>query len=304
MQNNEEEKQSGLKLSVILSIIILLFVLNYFGGKSDVEMNPDNPKTIAILKIIQGGVVLIGFALPAILFAVYWTNAKINYLGLHNRPTFSTLLIAGTGMMMALPLINWLADINQGMQLPEALSGIESWMKQSEEKVKILTEALLKGDTLDVLILNLIVIALIAALSEELLFRGVIQKVLIEFTRNKHLGVWLGAILFSAIHMQFYGFLPRMLMGAYLGYLFLWSGSLWPGVFAHFINNGMAVLLIWLSNKGAIHVDADKVGVQENEWMFVVISLVMVTMSLILIYRKGKQIELDSSSAQNDNKTE
>lgn len=304
MQNNEEEKQSGLKLSVILSIIILLFVLNYFGGKSDVEMNPDNPKTIAILKIIQGGVVLIGFALPAILFAVYWTNAKINYLGLHNRPTFSTLLIAGTGMMMALPLINWLADINQGMQLPEALSGIESWMKQSEEKVKILTEALLKGDTLDVLILNLIVIALIAALSEELLFRGVIQKVLIEFTRNKHLGVWLGAILFSAIHMQFYGFLPRMLMGAYLGYLFLWSGSLWPGVFAHFINNGMAVLLIWLSNKGAIHVDADKVGVQENEWMFVVISFVMVTMSLILIYRKGKQIELDSSSAQNDNKTE
>lgn len=304
MQNNEKETQSALKLSVILFIIFLLFILNLLGDKNDVDINLDNPKTIAILKIVQGAGVLLAFALPAILFAMYWTKAKINYLGIAHIPKFTTLFIAGTGMMMALPMINWLAEINQGMQLPEAFSGIEVWMKQSEERLAVFTDALTKGDTLDVLLLNLIVIAFIAALSEELFFRGVLQKVLIENTRNKHVGVWLGAILFSAIHMQFYGFLPRMLMGAYLGYLFLWSGSLWLGIFAHFINNGMAVLLIWLSNRGAIHVDADKVGVQENEWMFVVISLVMVTMSLILVYRKGKQPDIDPSSIQNDNKTE
>lgn len=295
MQNNEEERQSGLKLSVILLIITLLFVLNLLGDKEDIQMNLDNPKTIAVLKILQGVGVLIGFAMPAVLFATLWTRSKINYLGLHNKPAFSTLLIAGTGMMMALPMINWLAEMNQGMQLPDALSGIEAWMKHSEEKAAIFTDALTKGGTVDVLLLNLVVIALVAALSEELFFRGVLQKVLIEVTRNKHVGVWLGAILFSAIHMQFYGFLPRMLMGAYLGYLFLWSGSLWLGIFAHFLNNGMAVLLIWLSNRGVINVDADKVGIQENEWMFVVISLVMVTMSLILVYRKGKLQEQDSS---------
>lgn len=295
MQNNEEERQSGLKLSVILLIITLLFVLNLLGDKEDIQMNLDNPKTIAVLKILQGVGVLIGFAMPAVLFATLWTRSKINYLGLHNKPAFSTLLIAGTGMMMALPMINWLAEMNQSMQLPDALSGIEAWMKHSEEKAAIFTDALTKGGTVDVLLLNLIIIGLIAALCEELFFRGVLQKVLIEYIGNKHVGVWLGAILFSAIHMQFYGFLPRMLMGAYLGYLFLWSGSLWPGIFAHFINNGMAVLLIWLSNRGVINVDADKVGIQENEWMFVLISLVMVTMSLILIYRKGKQPEPDSS---------
>jgi membrane protease YdiL (CAAX protease family) len=128
-----------------------------------------------------------------------------------------------------------------------------------------------------------------AAFSEELFFRGILQKVLNECVSNKHIGVWIGAALFSAFHMQFYGFLPRMLMGAYLGYLFLWSGSLWPGILAHFINNGMAVLLMWMSNRGDIKVDADKVGIQENEWVFVLISFVMVSLSLYLVYNNEKK---------------
>jgi membrane protease YdiL (CAAX protease family) len=175
------------------------------------------------------------------------------------------------------------------MQLPNFLNGIETWMKQSEDKATVLTEALTKGTTVDVLILNLIVIALMAAFSEELFFRGILQKVLNECVSNKHIGVWIGAALFSAFHMQFYGFLPRMLMGAYLGYLFLWSGSLWPGILAHFINNGMAVLLMWMSNRGDIKVDADKVGIQENEWVFVLISFVMVSLSLYLVYNNEKK---------------
>ncbi len=289
MQNNEEESQSGLKLSVILLFIFALGFLTFIDDKSGIEMNLDNPKTIAILKLLQTISVLIVFILPSFLFAIFWTKSKIPYLGIATKPAFSTLLIAGTGMLMALPMINWLAEINLHMQFPEAFSGIEAWMKHSEERATLLTDALTKGTTIDVLILNLFVIALMAAFSEELFFRGVLQKVLNECTRNKHVGVWVGAILFSAFHMQFYGFLPRMMMGAYLGYLFLWSGSLWPGILAHFINNGMAVFLIWLSNRGEINVDADKVGIQENEWVYVVISFVMVTMSLLLVYRKEKK---------------
>jgi membrane protease YdiL (CAAX protease family) len=289
MQNNEEESQSGLKLIVILLFIFALGFLTFMDDKSDIGMNLDNPKTIVILKFLQAIGVLIIFILPSFLFAIFWTKPKIHYLSITTKPALSTLLIAGTGMLMALPMINWLAEINQRMQFPKAFNGIEVWMKHSEEKATLLTDALTKGDTIDVLILNLIVIALMAAFSEELFFRGILQKVLNENTRNKHIGVWVGAILFSAFHMQFYGFLPRMLMGAYLGYLFLWSGSLWPGIFAHFINNGMAVILIWFSNRGDINVDADKVGIQENEWIYVVISFVMVAMSLLFIYRKEKK---------------
>lgn len=300
MQNIEPERQLWLKLSFLLVYIFALGLLTVLGGDDDIVMNLDNPNTIATLKIIQGLSVLVVFVFPAILFAVFWTKPRIHYLGVTTKPAITTLMIAGIGMLLAMPMINWLSDANQHLKLPEALSGIETWMQQSEEKAKILTEAFTKGTSVGVLILNLIVIALMAALSEELFFRGVLQKVLIDCTRNKHVGVWIGAILFSAFHMQFFGFLPRMLMGAYLGYLFLWSGSLWPSIVAHFINNGMAVVLIWLVNRGAIPDNADKVGIEEGEWLYVATSVATVIITLFLVYR----IEKKRKEVQNISQTE
>jgi membrane protease YdiL (CAAX protease family) len=174
------------------------------------------------------------------------------------------------------------------MHLPSALSGIENWMRISEDKATELTEAFTQGTSVGTLIINLIVIALMAALSEELFFRGMLQKVLLECFKNKHIAIWIGAALFSAFHMQFFGFLPRMVMGAFLGYLFLWSGSLWPSIFAHFINNGTAVVLIWLSNRGAISKDIDKVGMESTELIYVVASAIVVISCLFLIYKIEK----------------
>jgi uncharacterized protein len=239
-----------------------------------------------VLKLLQGISSILIFILPSILFAVFWTEAKIAYLGIVKKPFLSTLFIASTGMLMALPLINWLAQINEKMQLPLSLSNIERWMQNSEAKAEILTRAFTAGSSADVLVVNLIVIALLAAISEEFFFRGILQKVLIECFKNKHLAVWSAAIIFSAFHMQFYGFLPRMLMGAYLGYLFLWSGSLWVSIAAHFANNGMAVFLIWLSNRGVVKENVDTIGTGgEMEWIPVLISCVMIVASLLLIYK-------------------
>lgn len=295
MQNNEPERQSWLKLSVLAIFIFVLALVTVLGGDGDVEMNLDNPKTILLLKVLQAVSVLIIFIVPAVLFAIFWTKSGIHYLGVTTKPAITTALLAGTGMLLAMPMINWLSDMNQHLKLPEAFNGIQVWMEQGEEKATQLTEAFTKGSSIDVLIINLFVIALMAAVSEELFFRGILQKVLIECTRNTHVGVWIGAIVFSAFHIQFLGFLPRMLMGAYLGYLFLWSGSLWPGILAHFINNGMAVLLIWLSNRGAITQDADTLGIQQGEWIYVGISIVMVAIGMILVYRIEKRRKLIQS---------
>ncbi len=292
MQNNESERHSWLKLSFLFIYIISLGILTVMGGEGDIAMNLDNPKTIVILKVIQAFSVIIIFIIPAVLFAVFWTKPRIHYLGITARPAITTLLIAGLGMLFAMPVINWLSDVNQHLKLPEAFSGIETWMKQSEENAKVLTDAFTKGTSVGVLVLNLIVIALMAAVSEELFFRGLLQKVLIDCTRSKHISIWICAVVFSAFHMQFFGFLPRMLMGAYLGYLFLWSGSLWPGIFAHFVNNGMAVLLVWLVNRGEISDNADKVGIQQGEWIYVASSIVMVAASLFLVNRIEKRRSL------------
>lgn len=284
MQNSGQRSQSWLKLIVLLMYIFVICFMNIAGGGDDVAMNFDNPNTVLLLKVLQAVSVLLMFILPSLMFSIFWTHDRFRYLGVTAKTSIVTLFVAGTGMLLAMPLINWLAEINQHITLPESLSSIEEWMKHSEERLAELTDAFTKGTSVGVLLLNLFVIAFMAALSEELFFRGVLQQVLLECTRNKHIAVWLSAIIFSAFHLQFYGFIPRVLMGAYLGYLFLYSGSLWHSIFAHFVNNGAAVLIAWLVNRGAISQDIDKVGSLQEEWMYALISAVMVISSLVVVY--------------------
>ncbi len=285
MQNIEQERHSWIKLIVILSWLFLYGLVTVLGSGNDIALNLDDPKVIGLLYIGQVVGVVILFIAPTFLFAGFWTRARIGYLGLSAKPAFNTLIIASLGILLALPVINWLSDLNQQMHLPSAFNGMETWMKNSEAKAAEMTDVFTKGTSVGVLLLNLFVVAFLAAFSEELFFRGMLQKVLIECFKNKHAGIWIGAIFFSAFHMQFFGFLPRMLMGAYLGYLFLWSGSIWPGMIAHFVNNGTAVFLVWLSNKGIISADADKIGAEGSQLMYVIPSILMVTISLVLVYR-------------------
>lgn len=304
MQYTEQERHSWLKLIILFIYISILGVMTIFGDSGDVGMNLDNPNTIMLLKVLQAASVLLVFIFPAFMFAAFWTKPGIRYLGIITKPGFATLALAAIAMLLAMPLINWLSELNQHMKLPEVFSGIETWMQQSEEKAAEITDAFTKGTSVGVLILNLFVIAFMAALSEEFFFRGILQKVMIECFKNKHIGVWLSAIIFSAFHMQFYGFVPRMLMGVYLGYLFLWSGSLWPGILAHFINNGMAVFLVWLANRGIIGTDIDKTGMQQGEGIYVIISSVMVIACMFIIYKLGKKRQLLQASSVAPEKTE
>lgn len=284
MQNTEQERQSGLKLIVILGYILLLVGLNIYGADKEIPVNTDDPNGVMKLKISQAIGVFVIFICPAILFSLFWTKAKARYTGIFTRPLLLTLLLAGLGMMFAMPLINWLAVLNQKMTLPEAFKGLEMWMQESEARLAELTEVYSKGTTVGVLLLNLFVMAFMAALAEEFFFRGILQKVTIEFTKNKHIGVWFAAIIFSAFHLQFYGFVPRMLMGAFLGYLFVWSGSLWPAILAHFVNNGIAVTVFWLADRGAVSADADKIGIQPGEWVYVVVCAIIVALCLFAVY--------------------
>jgi membrane protease YdiL (CAAX protease family) len=300
MQNTEQERHSWIKLAALLTFMFLYGVLNVAGSDTDVNLNFDNPNVLIFLKIVQAISVVVLFILPAFLIAQFWTKPKIHYLGITQKPRAATLIAAGLGILCAMPVINWMAELNQHMHLPEAFSGVEAWMKSSEEKAAELTEAFTKGTSIGVLLLNLFVVAFMAALSEEIFFRGILQKVSIECFKNKHVGVWFGAVIFSAFHMQFFGFFPRMLMGAYLGYLFLWSGSLWPGILAHFLNNGMAVFLVWLVNRGTISVDVDKVGIHESELIYVIVSAIMVLLSLFIVYRlEQKKSVILHPSAEN-----
>jgi membrane protease YdiL (CAAX protease family) len=187
-----------------------------------------------------------------------------------------------------MPLINWIGEINSHLTLPEALSGIENWMKTSEAKAKELTDAFMKMNSLSDLAVNLVVIALLAAVGEELLFRGALQNVLVELTKKPHLSVWVTAIIFSALHAQFYGFLPRMLLGVVLGYLYIWSGSLWLSILFHFLNNGLAVLFGYLVRNGMLSEKAETIGAKDTPIMFVIAS-VFVSLGFMYFMYKNRQ---------------
>ncbi|HTA28403.1 MAG TPA: CPBP family intramembrane glutamic endopeptidase [Bacteroidia bacterium] len=281
-------------ISIFLLLIVMmllqmtgkvnLMVLQSTGSFDD----PDVLKTLKILQIISS---ILIFILPVVVFAFLASRKWAAYLNIDRIGKISVLLLGGILMVVASPLINFLQEINSHLQLPEWMHGIEAWMKDSEAKDDALTAAFLNHQTLTDLIVNLIMIALVAAVSEELFFRGVLQNILVKMTKNTHVGIWITGIIFSAIHLQFYGFLPRMLMGVYLGYLLVWSGSLWVTIFAHFINNGAAVLFSYLEERKVITDSVDKVGTQAggSEVWYVVISTALVVLLLVAIYKISRK---------------
>lgn len=185
-----------------------------------------------------------------------------------------------------LPLINVMAEINGKMALPGFLHDVEMWMKKAEEDAKVMTETFLRMDSAGSLIFNVIMIGIIPAFGEELLFRGVVQKLFTRWTKNQHWGIWIAAALFSALHGQFYGFLPRMLLGGLLGYLLLWSGSLWLPVFAHFINNGSAVLVSFMIQKEMLPPEIENIGTGEDEIYFLIASILIVFPLVWMIFKR------------------
>ena len=274
----------SVKLIILLSYLFLIALLS--GMNSGTEaVNLSNTQTVIVMKILQGVGVLLVLVLPALLFALFFTRDKMRSLGLNNAPELSSLILGGAVMLAGMPLINLMKEVNDLMVLPSFMSGIEQWMKNSEGQAAKITEAFLGDTAVGGMLLNLVVIAFLAALSEEVFFRGVLQKTLFEYTRNIHAGVWIAAILFSAIHMQFYGFFPRMMMGVFLGYLFVWSGSLWLPIFAHFVNNGSAVIFSWLNKRGTLDFDPDSIGTGGHAIVVILLSALLVTVLVYFIYR-------------------
>ncbi|MBL7870092.1 MAG: CPBP family intramembrane metalloprotease [Cyclobacteriaceae bacterium] len=149
--------------------------------------------------------------------------------------------------------IEWNADF----VFPEFLKDFGAWARERENLAEKLTKFFVTFETNTDFLIGLVVIAFFPAIGEELVFRGMIQPELFRASGNHHVAIWVSAIIFSAFHMQFFGFLPRMLLGALFGYLYVWSGNLFLSMFAHFVNNGFSVLMMYLYQRGVITVDME-----------------------------------------------
>ncbi|MCH5328596.1 MAG: CPBP family intramembrane metalloprotease [Coprobacter sp.] len=189
------------------------------------------------------------FVIPPFVIALLLSHNPLRFLQIDRAPLFMGVLGVFVCMMAAVPFMNWVIEWNEAMRLPEIFSGLEQWMKNNEELAQQMTDQLLDMRSVGGLLSVLLIAGVLAGLGEELTFRGVLQQLIADKCRNRHIAVWTAAFIFSAIHFQFYGFIPRLLLGAFFGYLLAGSGNLWLPVFAHFLNNSMTALISYFSEK-------------------------------------------------------
>ena len=274
-----------LSFLVAIPVVGLSGLMNGFSGA-----NSSDPNTIAVLKYFQVVQSIGLFVLSPFIIAYLYEGDAITYLNLNRKLSGGSILIGLLAVLMAGPLVGFLGELNEQLHLPGFLAGFETWMQTMEESAARLIDNFMHVETIWGLLFNIFMIAVIPALGEELLFRGVIQKIFTNMTRNYHWGIWISAFMFSALHMQFYGFLPRMLLGGIFGYLLVFSGSIWLPIIAHFINNLVGVLALYAENGGNETMDsithfADSYN---NSAVMAVISLVLTTLLLYFLKKRGR----------------
>lgn len=224
----------------IFTGIISFLILNAANVPIAALTQPDlkDDHAIMIMKVVQAVSTIMSFILPSFLFAMITFTGRYGYfLGFRNAEKANMYVLAVICILLALPFVILLGDINQRIPLPPSLTEMEDTANRQ-------MSAFLKVKGSADIMFNIFIIALLPAIGEEMCFRGVLQRILIQITRNPWAGIIITAILFSSLHMQFGGFLPRMFLGIILGAFYWYSGSIWTSILAHFVNNAGQVILV------------------------------------------------------------
>jgi len=280
---------------VCLSITVFFGIWIYLilkGGPVDLtsfnQISLDNPSDLQQLRITQILSHLGGFILPSLIFAFIAGSSLNHYLKTHRIPIFTSLILALIIILAMAPAINYLMELNNRLSLPASMESMESWMRLKEDQAEVLTKAMLGVTSIRGLLFNIFMIAIIPAIGEEFLFRGVILQIFKEWSKNIHAAIWISAILFSAFHLQFYGFLPRMVLGVLFGYMLFLSGNIWIPVFAHFVNNTAAVISFYLYHNKHTSDNLDHLGQGTFAPWLALGSLIITIMLLYLMNRAEK----------------
>ena len=240
---------------------------------------------------------VLAFIVPAVVAMAIFYRKPLHAMCLDRAPQWKALLLVVAFYVVSLPAMNWLVNVNESMSLPSSLSGLEQIMRQLEDSAAETTKQLLDIHTISELLACVFVVGFMAGLSEEMLFRGAMQRTMQDSRLGIHAVVWTTAIIFSAIHMQFYGFIPRMVLGVWLGYLLVWTRSLWVPIIAHTLNNSTVVLMSYLANVGVVPEDfGDNLGLPADgafPWLAIVSLIASIALAVWAANRK-----YDNSTAQ------
>lgn len=268
--------------SVITSVIVSLLINKMTGAGHDMA-RADAAMRISI--VLQD---ILVFILPAVATAVIMTRLPARFLDIDNAPRLSPLLLAVTTLLAAFPLLNCIVAWNENIHLPAQYSQLETQLRALEDAAGSTFDSILSSSSVFSLILSILIVGVLAGLSEELFFRGALQKLLMLTRMNPHVAVWLAAFIFSAVHFQFFGFVPRMILGAYFGYLVWWTRCLWIPVIVHAVNNSIVVVSKWIEGRSGQECSIDSIGADPftSTTSLVAISLSVVLTAFLLVTLK------------------
>lgn len=228
------------------------------------------------------------FILPVIMTVLLAANRPMAFLKVDRQPRLSSSAMVVFIILVAIPAMNMLIKWNEGLHLPASMASLEKFLRNAEASAGTTINMLIGEVGVGDMLISVLLVGILTGISEELFFRGGLQSILQALFRNHHLAIWTTAFVFSAIHLQFFGFFPRLLMGAFFGYLVWWSGSLWLSVIAHAVNNSLVVITLWMQKNSIVTSDLNSIGTggSATELVLVAISAALTAASIYFLRKR------------------
>jgi uncharacterized protein len=275
--------------SVLLFFLMGMLLAIPFWGSTGLDAisaaDLTNPRVVNLLKYYQIVESIGLFIVPPFLLASFFSVQPLGYLQINKKIDITSAMIIAMVMLFCIPVVNYLAMLNSAVKLPSALSGLEHFFQAQEQSAQRITEAFMNTNVFGVLLINILMMGVIPALGEELFFRGIVQRILINWTKNVHVGVIVTGLFFSVVHMQFYGLFPRWILGVLLGYFYVWSGSLWASALAHFVFNTISVVVYFLISSGMAEKNMTEIGSTTQFLPYTILCLVISFAGVFYLYK-------------------
>ena len=276
MVEPRQNTTNAVRVLILLALAMAGVVVTAITGFVMTAMKVDIMWTIVLQDVLV-------FILPAVLLAVICYKQPWRFLEADHAPSWLAVLVVVVVWAVSLPAMNWLVEWNQNIHLPASMAALEQLLRDSEDAMEQITNQLLTLNSVGDLVAGFLVVGVMAGVSEEFFFRGALMGIMRRGRANIHIVIWTVAIIFSAIHFQFFGFVPRMLLGAWFGYLLLWTRSLWVPVIAHALNNGAITVFQWLDSNHYIDGNVvEQLGVP-TDGQFPTLALASAVATILLI---------------------
>jgi membrane protease YdiL (CAAX protease family) len=273
---------------VLGNLVGMVLSLPLFGADYEAMINAfvdpvAYPESRRALLIVQACSSLFGFIIAPMAFYAFIEKRSAGNLFHFRHIDAGLMLLVGLIVLTFMAVNSVIIEWNMNVDLGQISPAFEEWASAKEEQLKELTEYLTRFENIGGLLVGLLVIAVLPAIGEELVFRGLGQRMFHGLTNNHHAGIWIAAFLFSFIHLQFYGFFPRFLLGALFGYIYYWSGNLWYPIMAHFVNNGFTLIMLYMYQQRVTELNVEDT---ESVPLYTALLALLFTIGMLYFFRK------------------